>query len=361
MGLFNKDFKDVPSVAEELKVICDALNKEFKEEVAVPGDGESYSDKAAIRVPTSSFMLNLLLGGGIPQGRVIEVFGDPSHGKSTLIEHMMIGFQRFPGLSILLDAEAGWDRDRAVRMGHSTGRSIHLLCDTVETAFATIHSTIKRLRMPGTRFPVSVPIGIFYDTLAASQTESEKDGDRFKGGMIDKARKVREALRTLSLVLPKTNCSLIIVNQVIECPGKMGGPSRKTTPAGSSVKFWASMRLSVFSSQRMDYPEENTGIITNVRTVKNKLDAPNREIQLPIRYRDGVDNLYEVLNYVIDNSKFANMSSGRVSMPDYPVSGKNLSFYYKDAYSALRDNPDLVDYLQICAEATWNEKYKFGI
>jgi recombination protein RecA len=353
--LFSKHDKGaVPSASDALSKLADELNKEFKAEVALPGEKMVHSDKATKRIPTSSLMLNCLLGGGTPLGRVVELSGDPSEGKSTLSEHMMVGFQKFPGISILLDAESGWNRDRALRIGHNSSRHLHLLADTVELGFSVIDSTIKRMRMPGSKFPLDMPLGFFWDTISASQTETEKSGDIYADGMMDKPRKIRRALRTLSLVLPATNCSLIFINQTIQGPNKHGASS---TPGGGAIKFWSSKRLKVWSHEKMHYPEDNTGIITSIKTIKDKLNPPYREIQVPIRFSDGVDNLYEVMNFLVDNSNYVNMSGGRVTILGFPDPDSEAKFWHKKAYEYYAQHPELLEYLQMCAQEVWDEKF----
>lgn len=344
----------------DLKSLSAALNKQFEGQIAIAGSDQNLSDLCRTRIPTTSHMLNLILGGGIPMGRIIEVFGDPSHGKSTILQHMMCGVQRFPGISVLLDAEGTWERERAEAMGHDSKRHLHLQADTVEVGFATLIATIRRIRMPGSRFPSTMPVGFFYDTLSASQTDGEKDDDQYKDGMMDKARKIRRFMRSMSLLLAQTNCFLIIVNQQITTMPKAGGHGGpgKTTPGGNSVKFWASKRLSVWSGSKMDYPEDNTGIITNVRNVKDKIDPPHREITLPIRYLTGVDPFYEVLNFLIDNSTYVNKSA-TITVPDYPEPGELFKLgYQKQAFE--KSTPELLEYLKTCATEVWNEKFSGG-
>lgn len=357
--LFHKRERgNAPSATQILTALAKELNDEFKAEVAVPGEDMVHSDKATIRIPTSSFMLNLLLGGGTPLGRVLEICGDPSEGKSTFVEHMMIGFQKYPGISVLLDAETGWQRERALRIGHNPSRHLHLQADTVELGFSVIDSTIKRIRMPGSKFPQDMPVGFFWDTIAASQTEGEKTGDQYADGMMDKARKIRRNLRTLSMLLPRTNCSLVFVNQMIDQPAKGNrGHAKKTTPGGGAIKFWSAKRLQVRSFETMHYPEDNTGILSTVKTIKDKLEPPHREVQIPIRYIDGVDNLYEVMNFLIDNSNYVNMAAGRVTVLDFPEPGVEAKFWHKKAYEYYEKHPDLLEFLQSCAQEIWAEKF----
>lgn len=340
------------STLDFIKGVSAQINDEFKVDVAVAGTNENLSD-CKIRVPTTSHILNLLMGGGVPLGRVVEIFGEPSHGKSTLEQHMMNGFQQYPGISILLDAESSWDRNRAIRMGHNPARHIHLQADTVELGFSVIDSTIKKVRMPGSKFPKNMPIGIFWDTISASQTEGEKTGDQYKNGMMDKARLIRRWLRTLSLFLPSMNCSLVFLNQTIEGPNNKG----KQTTGGGAIKFWASKRYSVYKTGDWDYPDKKCGILTNVRNVKDKMDPPFREVELPINNKFGIDPLQELIHFLAANSKFVNISGGRVRIPDYPEVGREVTAYHKHIHEKVNDYPDLVDYLKICAESTWNDLY----
>jgi recombination protein RecA len=339
-----------------LTEVSAAINEEFKVEVALPGTAENLSD-IKVRVPTTSHMLNLLLGGGVPLGRVMEIYGEYSHGKSSIEEHMMIGFQRFPGVSVLLDAESGWYRERALAMGHNNDRHLHLQADTVELGFSVIESTIKRLRMPGSKIAFNMPIGIFWDTISASQTEGEKTGDQYKDGMADKARKIRAALRHLSLVLPATNCSLIFLSQTMEdLKSKFGG---KTTSGGGSIKFWSSKRLSVFKTGVLDHPEKNCGIITSVRNIKDKINPPNREVLLPLVYKTGVDPLQELLIFLAENSEYVSISGGRVRIHKYPEPDREVSAYQSNIHEKLATYPDLMEYLKACANYVWRAKHGY--
>lgn len=343
--------------ADGLRDVADAVNKSLDANVAVPGAEHCLSD-ITDRIPTSSVMLNILLDGGVPVGRMMEIFGDPSHGKSTIIEHMMIGFQRFPGISVLLDSESGWHRARALRMGHDIDRHLHLQADTVELGFKAINEVIDRLRMPG-KFPLSIPVGFFWDTISASQTEGEKEGDQYKDGMGDKARKIRQALRHLSLKLPQTNCALVFVSQTITDIKAQQGRYvvKKSAAGGDAISFWSSKRIKVWYTAKIDYPVENSGILSTVRVIKDKTCAPNIEVTLPIMYDTGIDSYYEVLNYLLDNSSWVNMRGPRVVVPDFPEPGEELTFYTKQLYSTCAKHPELLDYMRTCAISTWQEKH----
>jgi len=166
-------------------------------------------------------------------------------------------------------------------------------------------------------------------------------------------------LRSLSLFLPATNCSLIFVNQTISniSKGPAKGKPGKTTPGGGAVKFWASKRLKVRQTSKINYPKDDAGIVSTIRTVKDKIDPPHREVDLPVMFSTGIDSGYELVNFLIDNSSFVNQSGARIKIPDYPVEGHDLSFYRKALPEKIAEDPDLIDYLQACADSAWEEKY----
>lgn len=338
-----------------LRDVARDLNTQFKTELASAGVDPNLSDVGDVRIPTSSYMLNLLLEGGVPLGRVMEIFGDESVGKSTIMQHMMIGFQRAGGISILLDAETGWHRGRAVAMGHQSSRHMHLQADTVELGGDTLKSTISRLRMPG-RLPPNLPIGFFWDTVSSSQTEGEKEDNRYKDGISDKARKIRELLRVVAPLLPRVNASLVFLSQTItDIKAKTTarqGPVKKAASGGDAIKFWSAKRLKMWVAGRLNYPVNNSGIISVVKNVKDKLDSPNREIYVPIMHRTGIHRGHELCNYLIDNSAHVNLNGSWVDVPGY----LSKSFYRKDLDTVLVTNDGLIEYLEMCADETWAEQ-----
>jgi recombination protein RecA len=337
---------------KEINEAAAAINKELSLEVAIPGSDPNLSDSGKIRIPTTSFVLNLLLGGGVPLGRIMEIYGDESVGKSTIAQHMMIGFQQSGGISVLLDAETGWDRDRAVAMGHDPDRHLHLQADTVELGAKAVIHAIDRLTMPG-KFPKGMPIGIFWDTISSSQTEGEKEGDMYKDGIADKARKIRQMLRTVCPKLPDANAALVFISQTIVNIKAQGGPRKIAASGGNALRFWASKRLKVWRSGRIDYPVDHSGILVTMLSKKDKMNAPNYEISLPLMYDIGVHPGYELVVYLLDNSKYVNMNNSRICIPDFPEPGEEISFYMKKLPGIMDKYPDLIDYLADCAQASW--------
>lgn len=344
------------SIVDKLRYVASEINKDLEGDIAVAGPDPNLSDAGSVRIPTTSHMINLFLGGGVPIGRVVELFGDESVGKSTVMQHMMVGFQKAKGISVLLDAETGWDRHRANAMGHDNDRHLHLQADTVEGGEKAIVTTLERLRMPG-RFPTTCPIGIFWDTISSSQTEGEKEGDIYKDGMMDKPRKVRSMLRKIAPMLPRLNSSLVFICQTTVKMNKgSGAPPRKTSATGGdAIKFWSAKRLSMWRSGSFKYPHVGAGILSGIKNVKDKLNAPNVELTIPILSDVGIHPGYEVLIYVIDNSNIANVRGGKVIIEDYFDEGEDLVFYMKELPKVMVDNPELLEYLRACATDIWDK------
>ncbi len=339
---------DVYSVIED---VAKDINKQMNLEVAIPGKQDVSSD-VKNWIPTSSHMLNLLMGLenlGAPTGRVIELFGDYSHGKSTILQLLMSGFQKAGGISNLLDSESSWNRERALMMGHDLERHLTIETDTVEQGFETIYKLNEKY---ASLFGDSVPIIYGWDTIAASPTSGEKEGDEFKDGMAFKARKIRSELRRLCQELPKANALLVVVNQTISTLNAKG--PKKTTPGGSGLKFWASQRLEcwrvgVFKSFGDD--QQPAGIISQVKAVKNKLHPPNRAVDLPLVYRTGICPYREVINYHLDNTSIVNIAGAYRKIVGF--TDKDISFYEKNTLGAFEEHPGLLEYLQEEVTSHW--------
>ena len=330
-------------VYDVISGIAGDLNKQFNLEVAVPGRDSVKADVKGW-VPTSSLMLNMAFGRkdddgvhlGVPIGRIIELFGDFSHGKSTILQHIMNGFQAAGGLSNLLDSEGGWDRSRAVDMGHNSDRNLHIEVDTVERGFDVLYQLNEEYIG---KFQGSIPIMYGWDTIAASGTEGEKKGDQYESGMGWKARVIRRELRRLTSELPKCNATLIAVNQVIDQFKRPG----KTTPGGSGLKFWSSQRLEVFRVAPLIDPatKKPMGIISKIKMKKNKLSAPNAELDIPIVYKTGIDPIWEVVNYHLDNTSIVNVNGAYINFPDF-----DIKCYKKDMMTHFEQNEGFLQYLQ---------------
>ncbi len=330
---------------------CKLLNANAGFEVAIGGKSENYSDVKEW-VPTSSTMLNLLLGDanfGIAVGRIFELFGDYSHGKSTVAQHIMNGFQEAGGLSVLIDSESGWDRPRAIAMGHKEDQHQVIEAETAEEGFEAIYNSIKNFALA---FDEEIPIVFVWDTLASSPTDGEKIGDEYTGGMMWKPRLIRRELRRLCKPLAKNNCSLVVVNQTIEGP-KPNKSGVKMTPGGGGVKFWSSQRIQVSRVAAFKDPVTKlpAGIISSAKLVKSKLNAPSRSVDLPITFSHGIDPMREVINYHLDNTSIVNIFG--VYKKIIGFGEKDFSFLEKNMEKVFKENEGLLKYLVDEAKMHW--------
>lgn len=341
-------------VYDVISDVAKQINNKFKYEVARPGREDVKAD-VGLWVPTDSVLLNLLFGDenyGVSTGRILEIFGDFSHGKSTIAQLIMNAFQRRGGISNLLDSESGWDRKRAVLMGHNPDRHITVEVDTVEAGFDVIYSLNKEYMQKFGKDRDGIPILFVWDTIAASQTEDEKKDDEFGSGMTYKPRLIRRRLRQLCGELAPNNAQLVIVNQTIQ-DIKPNYTGIKSTPGGGGIKFWSSQRLQVerigtFSDWTSKRP---AGILSECKMVKNKLGAPFRSAVIPINYRYGLDKYREIYSYHLDNTNVLNLAGSYKQIVGFEE--KPISFYEKDFPKVLASRPGLYEYLVEEAKAHW--------
>ncbi len=338
-------------IETRLRAVANTVNKESKYDIVLVGDEVPLSS-VKTWIPTKSVLLNLLLGEenfGVPVGKMFELFGEWSHGKSTVAQLMMNGFQSVDGVSNLLDSESGWSLDYALKLGHDKTRHVMLEVDTIESGFGVIKSTASSYI---TVFNSKVPILYVWDTIAASPTEKEVKDESER--MAAKAGIIRERLRVLSRLLPKVPASLVFVNQTID---KIGTPfPMKTTPGGGGIKFWASIRLKVTKvGKPLKDPitQRDIGFTAKVETKKNKLAPPNRSVDIPILWDSGVDYLREVLNYLVDNTVIVNIAGSYKRVENFPEPGKYISFYDNDMYDTARQFPGLYNYLVEETQKHW--------
>lgn len=355
----------VTGISSVLKSIVGEVNKVFDEKTALSGDEECLSD-VLVKVPTRSFLFNLLLGGGVPLGRVIELYGDSSDGKSSLGQEIMTGFQMYPGISVLIDSEFTWDRARAKRMGHSEDKHILVETTSLEKGVEVVDSLITKIRTPGKGVPSTMPMVVVWDTISNSGTSAEVGVDEddgsseYKNGMCDKPRKLRALERKWSHKLPKLGCSLIFISQTYTGPQRGSFTPQKKTSGGAAIKFWASKRIKVWktSSATIDYPYKGAGIIISASTVKDKLNPPFRQIELPLMFDNGVHPGYELVNYLLDHDKkkrYLYKDKSSIVLKAYPEPDKEFAFGLKEMDPILKEIPTMLDYLRLCTEIIWKE------
>lgn len=342
---------DASEVAATLQGVIKDTNSKVGRGVAKSGKDIVGAD-VKYWVPTESILLNLLLGEddfGCPSGKIMEIFGDSSEGKSTILQILMNAFQAAGGISVLVDSESAWNRKRAIAMGHNEALHTYVDAEYLELAFETINTLIDRFTV---RFGDAIPILIGYDTIAAHATESEKGGDQYAEGMMSKPKKIRAFLRQCCLELPKIKGQLVLLNQTIESP-KDDKSGIKKTSGGGGPRFWSSHRLEVRRVGVYKWAKDARleGILSNVKTIKNRMHPPHRSVTLPINFLKGCDPIREVYTYLHDHTNLVNTSGAYKRIVGFQE--KDISCYEKDFPAKVREHEGLLEWMQEQVRSHW--------
>ncbi|KIX84501.1 recombinase RecA [Thermus filiformis] len=264
-----------------------AIEKEFGKG-AIMRLGEMPRQQVDV-IPTGSLALDLALGiGGIPRGRVIEIYGPESGGKTTLALTIIAQAQKMGGLAAFVDAEHALDPTYAQKLGVDVENLLVSQPDTGEQAL----EIVELLARSGAVDVVVV------DSVAALTPKAEIEGEMGDSHVGLQARLMSQALRKLTAVLAKSNTAAIFINQVREKVGVMYG-NPETTPGGRALKFYSSVRLDVRRSGVIKQGNEAVGIKVKVKVVKNKLAPPFRQAELEIYFGRGLDPLMDLVNVAV--------------------------------------------------------------
>jgi recombination protein RecA len=312
-----------------LQLTIDKLEKTYGKGVVM-----KLSDSKVIDIPaisTGSLGLDLALGiGGIPKGRIIEVYGPESSGKTTLSLHCIAEAQKGGGMAAFIDAEHAFDKAYAEKLGIDIENLLISQPDDGEQALEIAEHLIRS----GT-----IDI-IVIDSVAALVPRSELEGDMGDSKMGLQARLMSQALRKLTGAISKTGCSCIFINQLREKIGVVFG-NPETTTGGNALKFYASVRLDIRRmAQIKDSAGEILGNRTKVKVVKNKVAPPFKVVEFDIIYGEGISKVGEI----IDLGVALDIIRKSGSWFSY---GDNKLAQGRDAVKALlQDNPELLDTLE---------------
>ncbi len=319
------------SNADKLKALqltLDKLEKSYgKGTVMKLGDSAVEPIEA---ISTGSLGLDIALGiGGVPKGRIIEIYGPESSGKTTLATHIIAEAQKKGGIAAMIDAEHAFDKYYAQKLGVDVENLLISQPDNGEQALEIADNLIRS---------GAIDV-IVIDSVAALVPKGEIEGEMGDSKMGLQARLMSQALRKLTGTISKTNCCCIFINQLREKIGVMFG-NPETTTGGNALKFYASVRLDIRRMSQIKDSDEVSGNRVKVKIVKNKVAPPFRLAEFDIMFGEGISKVGEIIDlgveYNIVKKSGSWFSYGETKLGQGRDAVKNL----------LLDNPDLADELE---------------
>lgn len=316
---------------EKLKVLSSTLEKLEKAygKGAIMKLGEKPVENIDV-IPTGSLGLDVALGvGGFPKGRVIEIFGPESSGKTTLAIHAIAEAQKNGGIAAFIDAEHAFDRFYAEKLGVNTAELLVSQPDNGEQALEIADNLIRS---------GAIDI-IVIDSVAALTPKSEIEGDMGDSKMGLQARLMSQALRKLTATISKTGCCCIFINQLREKIGVMFG-NPETTTGGNALKFYASVRIDIRRSSQIKDGDSVTGNRVKVKVVKNKVAPPFRNAEFDILYGEGISKVGEIIDLGVEKNIIKKSGSW------FSYGDSKLAQGREAAKQVLLDNPELAEELE---------------
>ena len=326
---------------EKLKALDAALTQIERQygKGAVMKLGDPSAQMNVETIPTGSLSLDIALGlGGIPKGRIIEIYGPESSGKTTVTLHMIAEVQKRGGIAGFIDAEHALDPVYAKNIGVDVD---NLYISQPENGEQALEITETMVRSGAIDIVV-------VDSVAALVPKAEIDGDMGDSHVGLQARLMSQALRKLTAVISKSNCTVIFINQLREKVGVMFG-NPETTTGGRALKFYSSVRLDVRRIESLKQSGEVTGNRTRVKVVKNKIAPPFKEAEFDIMFGEGISQEGDILDLA------ANVNIVVKSGAWYAYEGNKIGQGRENAKQYLKDNPE------ICKEIENKVREHYGL
>lgn len=316
---------------EKLKVLNSTLEKLEKTfgKGSIMKLGDSPIENIEV-ISSGSIGLDVALGvGGFPKGRVIEIYGPESSGKTTLAIHAIAESQKKGGIAAFIDAEHAFDRFYAEKLGVNTAELLVSQPDNGEQALEIADNLIRS---------GAIDI-IVIDSVAALTPKSEIEGDMGDSKMGLQARLMSQAMRKLTATISKTKCCCIFINQLREKIGVMFG-NPETTTGGNALKFYASVRLDIRRQSQLKDGEVASGNHVKVKVVKNKVAPPFRTAEFDILYGEGISKIGEIIDIGVEKNIIKKSGSW------FSYGDTKLGQGRDTVKQLLFDNPELADELE---------------
>jgi len=278
-----KEIKEPKATSMEISETLKQIKTKFGDDSIMMLGDKPHVDIDAI--PTGSIGLDAALGvGGMPRGRIIEIFGPESSGKTTLSLHVIAEAQKKGGICAFIDAEHAMDPEYAKRLGVKTAELLISQPDTGEQALEIVESLVRSGKMDV----------IVIDSVAALTPKDEIEGDMGAHHVGKQARLMSQALRKLTAIVAKSKTVIIFINQIRMQIGVMFG-NPETTPGGKALKFYTSVRLDIRRIAQIKKGEEVMGGRVRVKVVKNKVAAPFKQTEFDLMYNEGISREGEII------------------------------------------------------------------
>ncbi|MCR4659626.1 MAG: recombinase RecA [Bacteroidales bacterium] len=337
-----KDVKETPDArTEKLKILQTTLEKIEKNygKGSIMKLGDRPEEEVEV-IPTGSINLDAALGvGGFPRGRVIEIYGPESSGKTTLAIHAIAECQKQGGVAAFIDAEHAFDSTYARKLGVDIRELLVSQPDNGEQALEIADNLIRS---------GAIDI-IVIDSVAALTPKAEIDGEMGDSKVGLQARLMSQAMRKLTATISKTNCCCIFINQLREKIGLMFG-NPETTTGGNALKFYASVRIDIRRIQAIKDGDQNIGNRVKVKIVKNKVAPPFRVCEFDLMFGEGISKLGEIIDLGVDFDIIHKSGSW------FSYGESKLAQGREGLKQMLRDNPELCDEIEQKIRAALKQK-----
>lgn len=320
---------DLDNKKKALQLVLDKMDKTYGKGTVMRMGDNAVDDSIGV-IPSGSLGLDIALGiGGYPRGRVIEIYGPESSGKTTLTLHAIAEAQKAGGIAAFIDAEHAFDRLYAEKLGVDVENLIISQPDNGEQALEIADNLIRS---------GAIDI-IVIDSVAALTPKAEIEGEMGDSKMGLQARLMSQALRKLTATISKTKCTCIFINQLREKIGVMFG-NPETTTGGNALKFYSSVRLDIRRVSQIKTGDDPSGNHVRVKVVKNKVAPPFRQAEFDIMFGEGISKVGEILDVGVEKGIVQKSGSW------YSYNESKLGQGRDAVKDLLRDNPELAEELE---------------